>query len=104
MLSRQFDVSAHRKVGPDEIPIFVMKYCSDIFASILGHVFNISLVQEKREGDVVPVFRKCNITLITDLRQITILNNFYKIYDNIIHDQLFFCFKYKLHRSHQRFY
>jgi hypothetical protein len=32
-------------VGPDEIPSFIIKDCSEIFAPLLSHVFNISLSQ-----------------------------------------------------------
>jgi hypothetical protein len=62
-------------VGPDEIPSFIIKGCSEIFASLLSHVFNISLLQRKfstvwKQAAIMPVFKKGNSALITNYRQI----------------------------------
>jgi hypothetical protein len=55
------------------------------------------------QGAVVPIFTKGNGAPITNNRPIKILNNFSKIYENIIYDQLSFCFKFKLHPSQNGF-
>jgi hypothetical protein len=79
-------------VGPDEISSSIIKGCSDIFAPVLRHIFNISLLQGKYlilwKQAVVPALKKGNSALINDYRPITVLNNFSKICENIIHDQL----------------
>jgi hypothetical protein len=53
---------------------------------------------------VVPVVKKGNSAPITDYRTIKILNIFFpKIVESIIHDQLSFYFKFKLHPSQYGF-
>jgi hypothetical protein len=32
-----------KSVGPDDIPSFIIKACSEIFVPVLKHIFNISL-------------------------------------------------------------
>jgi hypothetical protein len=46
-----------------------------------------------KQAAVVPIFKKGNSTLVANYTQITILNNFSKILQSIIHDQLSFYFK-----------
>jgi hypothetical protein len=96
-------LSPSKCVGPDEIPN-IIKGCPEIFAPISSHIFNINLLQGKfptlwKQTTVVPVSKKGNNALVTNYRPITILNNFSKIFDHVIHDQLSFYFKFKLHPS-----
>jgi hypothetical protein len=83
--------------GLDKISSFIIKGCSEIFAPILSHIFNINLLQGKfstlwKQATVVPGFKKGNSALVTNYSPI-------KMLENIIHDQLSFYFKFKLHPS-----
>jgi hypothetical protein len=51
----------------------------------------------------VPIFKRGNSTLVTNYRPITILNNFSNNFESIIHDELSFHFKFKLHPSQHGF-
>jgi hypothetical protein len=79
---------------PDEVPNFIIQGCSQIFTPLLLHIFNLSLLTIKlpslwKQVAVVPIFKKRN-------RPISILNNFSKIFESIINDDLSFNFKSKL--------
>jgi hypothetical protein len=63
--------------GGDEIPSFIIKRCSEIFAPLLSHIFNISLLEAKfptmwKQAAIMPVFKKGNSALITNYGPITI--------------------------------
>jgi hypothetical protein len=95
-------------VGPDEIPNFIMKGCSEILTPLLRHIFNLSLLTGKfpslwEKTAVVPVFKNGNRVLVGNYRPISIFNNFSKIFERIIHYHLSFHFKFKLHRNHHGF-
>jgi hypothetical protein len=71
---------------------------------VLRHIFNINLSQGKypilwKQAVVVPAYKKGNNAIINKFRLITVLNNFSKIFESIIHNQLSFYCKYKLHPS-----
>jgi hypothetical protein len=94
-----------KSVGPDEIPNFIIKGCSDIFIPLLRHIFNLSLSTGKfpslwKQAAVVPIFKKGNRV---NYRPISILNNFSKIFESIIHDHLSFHSKFKLHTNEHGF-
>jgi hypothetical protein len=56
-----------------------------------------------KEAVVVPVFKKGSSALVTNCRSISLLNNFSKVFKIIIHDQLSYYFKSKLHPSQHGF-
>jgi hypothetical protein len=37
-------LSPSKRVGPDEIPSFFIKSCSEIFAPLVSHISNVSLL------------------------------------------------------------
>jgi hypothetical protein len=51
----------------------------------------------RKQAAVVTIFKKGKSTLVVNYRAILILNNYYKIFERIIHDRLSFSFKTKLH-------
>jgi hypothetical protein len=76
-----------KSVGPDEIPIFLIKGCSDVFIHLLRHIFNLSLSTGKfpslwKQAAVVPIFKKGNRVLVVNYRPTSILNNFSKIFES----------------------
>jgi hypothetical protein len=87
-------LSSSKSVGTDEIPTFIIKGCSEIFAPLLRHIFNIVKVPTLwMQAAVGPIFKKGNSTLVTNYRPITILNNVSKMFESIIRDN-FFYFKF----------
>jgi hypothetical protein len=80
-------------IRPDEIPNFIIKGSSEIFTPLLCHILDLSLLTGKfpslwKQAAVVPIFKKGNRTLVGNYRPISILNNFSKMFESIIHDHL----------------
>jgi hypothetical protein len=97
-----------KSVGPDDIPSFIIKGCSEILVPVPKHIFNIGLSNGGfpslwKETTVAPVFKKYIRALVTNYTPISLLNNFSKIFKIIIHDQLSYYFKSKLHLSQHGF-
>jgi hypothetical protein len=93
-----------KSVGPDDICSFIIKGCSEIFVPVLKHMFNLSLSNGVfpslwKEEAVVRIFKKGSCAVMTNYRHISLLNNFSKFFEIIIHDQLSYYFKSKLHPS-----
>jgi hypothetical protein len=75
------------------IPGFIIKGCSAIFIPTLRHIFNLGLTQQYfpaawKEAAVVPVFKRGNHAAMSNHRPISILNNFLKLFEYIIHDHV----------------
>nr|CAI5847086.1 unnamed protein product [Callosobruchus analis] len=81
--------------GPDRIPAFILRDCAVIFAPPLATVFNIFL----RSGRFPVSWKTSKICLvykgrgdranITNYRQITIISNFSKVLEFILHDVIY---------------
>jgi hypothetical protein len=76
-------------------------YGSEVFVPVLKFILNLSLSQQKfptlwKQAAVVPVFKKDNCASVSNYRPIPILNNFYKVFEFIIHDHVSHYFKCKL--------
>jgi hypothetical protein len=56
-----------------------------------------------KEAAVVPIFKKDISALVANYRSFSPLNNFSKDFEIIIHDQLYYYFKSKLHKSQHGF-
>jgi hypothetical protein len=95
-------------VGPDEIPNFKIKGCSEIFTPLLRHIFNLSLLTGKftslwKQSAVISIFKTRNRALAVNYRPISILKSFSGIFVSITHDHLSFNFKSKLHPNQHDF-
>jgi hypothetical protein len=82
-----------KSVGLDDIPGFAIKGCSAIFIPILRHIFNLSLTQQHfptlwKEAAIVPVFKRGNHAAASNYRPISILNDFSKLPEFIIHNHV----------------
>jgi hypothetical protein len=80
-----------KSVGLHDIPGFIIKGCSAIFIPVLRHIFHLSLTQQYfpaawKEAVVVPVFKRGNHVAMSNYRPISILNNFSKLFQVIIHE------------------
>jgi hypothetical protein len=83
----------YKSVGLRDIPGFIIKCCSSIFIHILRHIFNLSMTQQYfpsawKEAVVVPVFEIGNHSAVSNYRPASILNNFSKLFEFIIHDNV----------------
>jgi hypothetical protein len=62
-------------VGPDEIYNSIIKGCSEIFAPLLRHIFNLNLLTERfsllwKQVAVVPIIKNGNNGLVTNYKPI----------------------------------
>jgi hypothetical protein len=82
-----------KSVGLDRIPGFVIKGYSNIFVPILKHIINLSLSHQCfpalwKQAAVVTIFKKGNSSSVNNYIQISILNNFSKLFEFVIHEHL----------------
>jgi hypothetical protein len=75
-----------KSVGIDNIPVYIVKGCSDIFIPVLKFVFNLSLSQRSfltlwKQTAVIPVFIKGSRALVSNYMPISILNTFSRIFE-----------------------
>jgi hypothetical protein len=80
-----------KSVGLDNIPGFIIKGCAPIFVPIFKHIFNLSLSQQYfptlwKQAAVVPIPKKGNSASVNSYRPISILNNFSKLFEFLVHD------------------
>jgi len=85
-------------VGPDKIPAFLVKDCACIFVKPLTILFNLALKFEEfpylwKTSKIIPVHKKNDKNLIENYRPITIINNFSKCFERVLHSALYFPMK-----------
>lgn len=81
-------------VGADRIPAFVLKDCAIVFACPLTFLFNLSLQTSTfpdlwKTSRITPVFKKGDSSNILNYRPISIINNFSKVFEIILHEYLY---------------
>lgn len=81
-------------MGPDGIPAFLLKDCASIFAHPLKILFNLaikccSFPDIWKYSKVCPVYKKGNKNDITNFRPITIICNFGKAFETLLHDCIY---------------
>ena len=79
--------------GPDLIPEFVIKDYAAIFSKPLTFLFNLILDNRKfpdrwKVFKIVPLFKSGNRSGIENYRPVSILNNFAKVFEMILVDDL----------------
>ena len=80
--------------GWDGIPSILLKYLPINAFSALSYVFNLSLSQGKfitffKHAKVNPIFKKENTKNVANYRPISLLSNFSKILEKIVHRRLY---------------
>jgi hypothetical protein len=78
-----------KSVGIDDIPGFIIKGCTDIFVPVLKHIFNLSLSQQHfptlwKQA----VLKKGKCSSVSNYRPISLLCNFSKIFEFVIHEHV----------------
>jgi hypothetical protein len=82
-----------KSVGLDGISGFVIHGSSVIFIPPLRRIFNLRLTQQYfpagwKEATVVPAFKRGSHAAVRNCRPISVLNNFSKLFQFIIHDHV----------------
>ena len=87
--------SASNTCGNDGIPAFLIKDCKTIFVAPLLYIFNLILQTEKfpnswKTARLCPIFKNGDKSVINNYRPISILNNFSKLFEYVIYNQIYF--------------
>jgi hypothetical protein len=90
-----------KSLGVDDISGFMIKGYTDIFEPVLKHIFNLSLSQQyfptlRKQAAIVPFFKKGSGASISAYRPISLLNNFSKLFEFVIHDHVSHYLKVKI--------
>jgi hypothetical protein len=64
-------VNIHKAVGPDGLPVSVLKACADQLASVFTDIFNLSLTKSViptcfKQSSIVPVHKEAKVTCLND--------------------------------------
>ena len=71
-MSKTFkQVNIHKAVGPDRLPVSVLKACADQLASVFTDIFNLSLTKSViptcfNQSAIVPVHKEAKVTCLND--------------------------------------
>lgn len=85
--------------GPDNIPSFLLKDCASIFMNPLHKIFNLIIKQQTvpklwKEACITPVFKKGDVSEISNYRPISLMCNFAKIFEKTLYKQIYSSVKY----------
>lgn len=83
-----------KSVGPDEVPTYIVKGCSEFLVKPLQKILNTSLKQgvfptEWKRSRVCPIHKQGRRDLIQNYRPISILSVFAKIYESILFKNIY---------------
>lgn len=86
-------LKSNHSIGPDEIPGYLVKGLFEVLQNPLVFLFNLSLStcvfpDKWKEAIVVAIPKKGNTTDISQQRPISLLNNFSKLFDILLHLKL----------------
>lgn len=84
--------------GDDLIPSFIVRDCSDVFAQPLTRIFNLAINTSTfpelwKRARVCPVFKKGDNAIICNYRQISILSNFAKVFEQCLYQDIYYSVK-----------
>lgn len=87
-------LKGNRAIGPDGIPGYIIKGCSEFLVEPLLQIFNLSLrtatyPEEWRVGKVIPVFKGGSRNDIGNYRPITILNAASKVFEIVLFNRIY---------------
>ena len=84
----------NKSSGPSDIPINVLKKAAPVVIPQLVQVFNMSFKQGvfpdmMKLAKVIPIFKAGSKLLVTNYRPISLLSVFSKIFEKLVHQQLY---------------
>ena len=87
-------IDTTKAVGPNSIPPKVLKLIAPIISNILANIFNESLTsgifpKALKVSTINPIHKKDSKLLISNYRPISLLSNLNKIFEKIVHKQLY---------------
>ncbi|XP_063902404.1 uncharacterized protein LOC135139824, partial [Zophobas morio] len=95
------NLKSNNTAGPDSIPAFLIKDCVGIFSKPLTYLYNIILSTQTfpdhwKVSKIIPLFKKDDKSVIENYRPISLLNNFAKIFESLLHDTIYYQIKHHL--------
>lgn len=80
--------------GPDDIPSFIIKDCAQAFVTPLYIIFNLALQtntfpDQWKLAKIKPIFKKGDVSMISNYRSISLLSNFAKTLEMSLYDRIF---------------
>ena len=91
-----------KSLGPNSIPIYILKYNSEILAEPLSKIINLSFEQGIfpdlcKLAKVIPVFKKGDYLECTNYRPISLLSIFSELFEKCVYSRVYsFLEKHKL--------
>ena len=87
-----FDIN--KSIGPNSLPIFIIKICNDFFSYYLSKIINISFItgvfpQLCKTAKVIPIFKKDDPLNVKNYRPISLLPIFSKIFEKAIYTRMY---------------
>ena len=84
----------NKSSGPSDIPIKILKSASPIIVPQLVKVFNLSFEKGvfpdlMKLAKIIPIFKSGSKLLVTNYRPISLLSVFSKIFEKLVHQQLY---------------
>ena len=84
----------NKSSGPSDIPIKILKIAAPIIVPQLVKVFNLSFENGvfpdlMKLAKVIPIFKSGSKLLVTNYRPISLLSVFSKIFEKLVHQQIY---------------
>ena len=80
----------NKSLGPNSIPIYIMKLCNAFFSNCLLKIVNLSFVTDLcKIAKVVPIFKTDDPLKCNNYRPISLLPIFSKIFEKLIYSRMY---------------
>ena len=84
----------NKSLGPNSIPIYILKACNNYFSVIIAKLINLSFETGIfpdicKFAKVIPIFKKEDPLLCSNYRPISLLPIFSKIFEKIIYTRMY---------------
>ena len=94
VLNTLLSLNTDKATGPDGIPARILKVSAPVIADSLAALFNASLDDDAfpsdwKEANVFPVYKSGDSCLLTNYRPISVLPGIAKVFESIVHQQVF---------------
>ena len=87
-------LNIRKSIGPNSLPIYILKTCKEFISTSLVKIVNISFKTGIfpdlcKIAKVVPIFKKENPLLCNNYRPISLLPTFSKIFEKVIYTRMY---------------